>query len=66
LNGEASHEAEIALWEALQIRRAALGANNPETLATEKRLESISGKGIRVRGSEDTKPKRTDSGHSTP
>lgn len=45
LNGEASPTAEAALSEALQIRRAALGPTNPETLAAEERLESISGHG---------------------
>lgn len=50
LNGEASPTAEIAFREALRIRRAALGAANPETLATEARLESISGQGNGRRG----------------
>ena len=41
LNGDVSPHAEVALWEALRIRRAALGAGNAETLATERRLESM-------------------------
>ena len=41
LNGDKSLQARAALEEALQIRRATLGAVNSETLATEARLESI-------------------------
>ena len=39
--GHATPQAKDALREALQIRRAALGLRNHETLATERRLESI-------------------------
>ena len=66
LNGEASPSAEIALWEALQIRRTALGAGHPETLATEARLESIRGKEIGAPGSGDTKAGRKDTAESNP
>jgi hypothetical protein len=57
LNGEASATAEMALREALQIRRDALGADNAETKATEGRLASISGQGIEARGSGDRIPR---------
>ncbi len=45
LNGDDSPQAEAALREALRIRRATLGAINAETLATEKQLERIDGRG---------------------
>ncbi len=41
LNGDASPQARAALREALRIRRATLGAENAETLATEARLENL-------------------------
>lgn len=43
LTGHLTPEAEAALDEALRIRRAALGPNNPETRATARRLTRASG-----------------------
>jgi hypothetical protein len=43
LKGRLTPAAEAALTEALQIRRAALGPNDPETRATARRLARASG-----------------------
>lgn len=43
LNGHLTPEAEAALNEALQIRRTALGPQNPETRATARRLARAKG-----------------------
>jgi hypothetical protein len=53
LNGDESPAGKAALREALRIRRATLGAENAETLATEARLESLNPRRLGARGSAD-------------
>jgi hypothetical protein len=66
LNGEDSPQAEAALREALRIRRATLGDVNAETLATEKRLESIHGRRNRALGSRRANSGGANSGRLLP